>query len=438
MSAPLPCEKLNEMVIRTGLCTRCGTCVGACPVGNLTIPDPTGSCLPVAGDTCTSCGLCLAGCPGKLVNFRPVERSLFGDAEPNRFLGVVRRAYIGYASDPVVRLAGASGGVVTSLLIGLLGEGRVRGAVLYARHDTEPWRGWGRIARTDGEIRDAAQSRYHLSPMNTVLGEIVDEEGPFAYAGLPCHVHGLRKLEGAGWDGNSKIGPVIGVYCGNNLYFEATRVMLRKLGVSRLSDVESLSYREGIWPGSFMVRTKDGSVRSISKLDFNQTIPFYVNHRCLTCIDLTNELADVSVGDGWAKDWSTAGGWSVILTRSEAGEEILERARGSGMLYIEDITIEQAEQMHSHAFDLKKAGAFIRLGLWKKWGYPVPRYDRESPTATRGRKLTELIVSMQFIILSSRPGRLVFGILPAGALGAFFRGLRKMWIALTRNKRVGG
>lgn len=469
MSARLPCDILKKRVIDTGLCTRCGTCVGACPAGNLSIPDPLGDCLPEAGDSCTSCGLCLDSCPGETVEFGPLERELFGaGVEGDPLLGVIRKTYLARAEDSACRSAGSSGGVVTALLVDLTRRGEIGGALLYAPDGKEPWRGTGRIVTGVEDIVRAAQSRYHLSPMNTALRELLsggtndaaessrdfgsgkpDDAGAapgdfssggpegstadrIAYVGLGCHVHGLRKLLAREPAGGGRLGPVIGLYCGNNLYYEATRVMCRKLGVKDFDAVRSISYREGTWPGSFAVRTAGGAVRMISKLDFNQVIPFYVNRRCLFCIDLTNELADLSVGDGWAKEENGGDGWSVVLERTQRGAGILERAAASGAVHLEEIDLEDARRMHSHAFDLKKRGAFLRLGLWRRWGFTVPRYDRAAPAVKAGRKAAEIIVSLQFLLSSSRAGRAVFGILPVRLIGAVFRGLRKVWIVGTR------
>jgi coenzyme F420 hydrogenase subunit beta len=435
MSAKLPVEILIETVVETGLCARCGTCVGACPANIIAIGDPLGACLPVAAEACTSCGLCLECCPGASVDFAPLENALFGDAVPNRLLGVVRGAYLAHASDAIIRRKGSSGGVVTAMLLDLVGRGEAKGAILFAPHRKEPWRGWGQIASSTEEIVAAAQSRYHLSPLNTALREMHDAKGDYAYVGLPCQIHGLRKLQAAGWGGaDLRLSPIIGIYCGNNLYYEATRVMLRKLGVKRPEDVAALSYREGAWPGSFSARTGDGVVRSISKLDFNQVIPFYINRRCLFCVDLTNELADLSVGDGWAKEGRGGDGWSVVLIRTETGERLFARAVRSGVIEAEPVTVATAERMHSHAFDLKKTGSFLRLRMWRGWGCAVPRYDRSGPRATAGRQLFEIVLSLQFVVASSWAGRAVFRVLPARALGGFFRLLRKRWMRSTARR----
>jgi coenzyme F420 hydrogenase subunit beta len=428
MSAKLPVEILLETVVARGLCTRCGTCVGACPSGNLSITDPIGACLPKAADRCTACGLCLACCPGAEVSFAALEKMMFGTAEPRPLIGVARGAFLAHAGDPELRRRGSSGAVVTALLLDCLERGDADGALLFAPHESEPWRGWGRVAPSGAAIIASAQSRYHLSPHNTVLAHCGESTSARAYVGLPCQVHGLRKLEAAGWERARRLFPVIGVYCGNNLYYEATRVMLRKLGVKRLTDIISLSYREGAWPGSFSVRTADGVVRSIPKFDFNQVIPFYVNRRCLFCIDLTNELADISVGDGWAKEEEGGEGWAVVLVRTERGERFVRRAIANGTLTAEAVSYPEVERMHAHAFDLKKTGSFARLRLWRACGCAVPAYDRPWPGVSVGRWMIEVAVSLQFAISSSFIGRMFFQVLPVGPVGRLFRRVRKIWM----------
>jgi len=431
MSARRPCDALIETVVDTGLCTRCGTCVGCCPYGNIVIEDPWGECLPSAGDTCDSCGLCLSACPGARVDFHPIERTLFGREPEDRLLGTVLAAWLAHASDREARMRGASGGVVTTLLEDLLGRGSIDGAVVWSNLADSPWRAAGEVV-TDAEgVRRSAQSRYHLSPMNSALALLPEDGGRYALAGLPCHIHGLRKLQAAGWRRGEQIGPVIGIYCGNNLYFEATRRMLRKIGAGEPEDIDRLAYRDGEWPGEFAARLRDGSERRISKLDFNQAIPFYVNRRCLFCTDLTAELSDISVGDGWAKEGSGTGGWSLVLARTAEGLRIVEDAVSAGIINAVPVGLDEARRMHSHAFDLKKTGAFLRLGLWRRWGVSVPSYDLAPPRTTAARRIAEWFVSAQFRLCSSGPGRALFAVLPARSLGPLFRGARRLWMRLT-------
>ncbi|MFO7741610.1 MAG: 4Fe-4S binding protein [Anaerolineae bacterium] len=46
--------------VHSGQCVGCGTCVGACPFGALSLPD---DCAVVDDDACMGCGVCVSTCP---------------------------------------------------------------------------------------------------------------------------------------------------------------------------------------------------------------------------------------------------------------------------------------------------------------------------------------------------------------------------------------
>ena len=55
-------EDLKKEVIDTDLCTRCGTCVGVCPVQTLAYQENR---IVDVEKQCIKCGKCSATCPGK-------------------------------------------------------------------------------------------------------------------------------------------------------------------------------------------------------------------------------------------------------------------------------------------------------------------------------------------------------------------------------------
>jgi len=429
-------ELLKKEVIDAGLCTHCGTCVGICPSNALKIIDEFGLCIPQLNGKCTGCGLCYEVCPGGIVPFYELNKKLFGRT-PSSPLGNYEHIYIGYAMDKQVRKRGASGGIVTALLLNLFRKGLIRGAVVVTSCEDKPWQMKAYVACSEEEILKAAQSKYTLVPVNVVLRDIMKMEGKFAFVGLPCQVHALRKLEACNHSIMKKIKYIIGIYCGNNLQFNATLSLLRKLGVKDLDEIRSLEYRAGDWPGEFRVTLKNGTTYSVKKFYYNYLIPFYIERRCLFCIDLSNELADVSVGDCWMPELERRGGegWSVIISRTEKGSKIIRDALADGAIFLKRIDEANALRMHSHGLDFKKVGAFARMKIRKMMRRKIPYYGVNSPKISRKRFLVEIWKLLTFKICSYNFVRkVVESYIPLFLLGRIFVTARIVWRKATQKR----
>ena len=382
-------EKLKETVIDRSLCTHCGTCVGICPEGSLAIHDPLGKCIPVLVKDCSKCGRCLEICPGGGIDFSQFNKEIFGKTSSSS-LGNFLKLYMAHAMDKEIRIRASSGGVVTALLLHLLEKGEIDGAVVLDEDKSSPWMPKVKIAHNKEEILSATQSKYVLSPINTILKEIRGKDKRFAIVALPCQVHGLRKLQGVDSEFKQKVKYIIGLYCGNTLYFQAVKSLLDRFKIKDLSALQSVKYREGKWPGNFQVKLKDGRMFRVDKFTFNYLSFFYTVPRCLWCVDLANELSDVSVGDGWLyKDKRGDLGWSVLICRTSKGEKIVESAQKNGILDIEKISEQEALDMHSHLLDYKKTGALLRIERRKDRGFAVPYYGLVALPSTLKRKLLE-------------------------------------------------
>jgi coenzyme F420 hydrogenase subunit beta len=348
---------LKREVIDSGLCTRCGSCVGVCPEQAIQIGDPLGEALPVLTGECCDHGACYTSCSGKFVSWPALTQQVFGREPQNYLIGEHRSIQVGFAQDEQVRSGAASGGIASAVSLYLLEKGMVDGVLTLVDSEEEPYRGIPKVVTSREGVLAAAQSRYSISPLNTTLNEIAALPGKYAYVGLPCQVHSIRKLQAAGHPAAAKIEYVIGIYCGNILHFDSVRSFLSRNGIKDLSHVTSLKYRAGDWPGRMEVRLRNGQVFGLEKFYANYLIPFYIMQRCLLCTDLTNEFADISCGDGWSPVYEERGkGWSIVLGRTARGSALLEAMCADGRLELHSITEEAAVNMHSHGLDLKKAG----------------------------------------------------------------------------------
>mgnify|MGYP000213596360 CR=1 FL=1 len=423
-------RRLVREVIKAGLCTRCGSCVGVCPHRALRISDEFGECLPEQVGPCPDCGAeCYLGCPGRYVDFPALNRILYGGQPEHWLLGYHRGIWAGHAADPQVRSMAASGGFITATLEHLFQTGRIEGAQVLGMDPDRPYRARPFLARTPAEARTACQSKYTVSPHNVLLQDIPPDGPPLAYVGLPCHVHSLRKLQQLGHPVARRFRYVVGSYCGNILHFSSVKAFLAKHGVRDLEAVRHLDYRHGEWPGNFRVELRSGRVISMPKFHANYLIPFHILHRCLLCADLANEFADLAGGDAWAPEYEERGkGFSLIIARSAWGQEIIDEMVSDGKLHVVPITASEAIRMHSHGLDLKKRGTFLRIARRRAAHLPVPEYGfrchQKLPWKRRGM---ERIMGLAFRICRTRLARTLIQWVPNGLIGVAFRTARNWW-----------
>jgi len=435
-----PWQQLLRDVVETDLCTRCGTCVGVCPTGVFEFASLDRECLPAAvrPEACVRCGLCVSACPGERVAFGELHAAAGAVPVQSEELGPIRRLRVAHACDPMIRSVGASGGAVTAMLCDLLQRGEITGAVVLDAHPEAPWRPWPRVARSRDEIVHAAQSKYCVTPTNVVLGQIDPRVERLAVVALPCQIHALRTLERRSDPAMKAVSLIVGLYCGNQLDFGATRSFLRRHRVRDLGQVAEVRYRDGAWPGNVRAILRDGRSVAAPKFQFNHLISSYVVPRCLLCTDLAAEGADVSVADAWDMPSGTEGGSSLVVSRTERGEAVVAELAARGVLSAEEVSLERALAMHAHGIDLKKTGALLRIERLAQQGRPTPQYDLPEPEVPLRRRLAEVLVSGHFRLMRTRAARWMVDRIPFGLVGRVYVIARKIWKDAAARKYAGG
>ncbi|BAF59673.1 MAG: 4Fe-4S binding protein [Pelotomaculum sp.] len=378
--------ELQEKVIGRGLCTACGTCAGVCPVQAVDWAEMDGEPVPELAGACANCGICPAVCPGAEVNIPVLEKFIFGRERPEEIpdLGFYREALLAWSADLPVRKRGASGGLVTSVLVYALEEGIIDCALVAGFRRDDPCRTGAWLAASKEDILAAAQSKYACVPVNTLLSRALAQGyRRIAAVGLPCQIHGLRKMQYLGRPASmaKSIVFMTGLFCAAQFYFEGTRhLIVERLGLTGLDEIAAMSYRGGDWPGHLVVELKDGRRLLLDRHQYmyHHLMPAFKRDRCEMCVDWSAELADLSVGDYWDPG-ARAGealGTSSCLVRTAAGEEVLKGAVQSG--YLETAGLEARRLAAGLGFELKKHAAAFRLKQRRRFGWPVPEYHRET------------------------------------------------------------
>ena len=261
------------------------------------------------------------------------------------------------------------------------------------------------MARTRAEVLAAAESKYVVSPVNTILARLVDEPGPLALVGLPHQVFAVRRLQLLGHPSVAAIKCVFGPFFGNELYGSAVDSFLRKFS-ARKEDVTKLRYRDGEWPGAMTAWLRDGRVLKMPKFHANYLIPFHITDNSLLSHDLTNEFTDLSAGDAWAPDYEQRRqGFSLVVTRTEQGDLVIEEMRREGKLWVREIDEPDAIAMQSHGLDFKKRGGFLRMRRRSRAGLRTVDYGLPPPPITAAPSGVRGYSRRPFRMLLASPGQ---------------------------------
>ena len=318
-------KRLKNEIIDTGLCTHCGSCVGLSNK-QLKINETENGPIPISVyDTINLDQLVYDACPGKGLNYPKLVDNIFGSQVDDWRIGFYKDIFVGYALNDSIRRTGASGGVITGLLIYLLKNKLIDGAVTVKQGSPKPWLARPIIATTEEEIIKCAQSVYAPVPVNTIINDIMSFNGNLAFIGLPDQISSIRYLQSKNIEWTNKIKYVFGPYVGTNLYTGAIKSFIRSHGFKYLNEIKELKYRDGEWPGYLKVTMNDGSILKAEKFYYNYLIPFFITKSSLLSVDFSNELTDISVGDAWHPKYENLGeGYSVIIARSQKGLNLLK------------------------------------------------------------------------------------------------------------------
>lgn len=397
-------NKTVKAVTEKELCTGCGTCVGLCPNRAIRVIKSKGIYIPQINDeSCKYCGICLETCPGHSVDFKDLNLAIFGEEPQDILIGNYINCYVGYAIDYEIRYNSASGGLITALLVFALEEGIINGAIVTKMSDKNPLEPEVFIARTKEEILLASKSKYCPVPVNIKIREILKEEGRFAVVGLPCHIHGIRKAEMINKELKEKIALHLGLQCSIARDFLATEYLLQKFHIKK-EEVTKLDYRGKGWIGGMTIRLRNSDEKFIPYTTYWSMLKsFFIPTRCTLCSDHSSELADISFGDMWLPEFRDDKiGTSVIISRSEIGEALLQNARLKKGIEIKNLNRNKVLEPQRYSLASKKNYLKARLFLFEIIGRKVPIYNQNLSKSSLIAYFHAILLYLQIYISSKR------------------------------------
>jgi coenzyme F420 hydrogenase subunit beta len=378
-------DTLKREVIDKGLCHGCGTCVGVCTSGASEISyglDYDDDPQPRLKGECEECGACYESCPGANVPMPEIDTMVFGRHRNlgTESLGILSECLGGFARDEHLRTIGAGGGATGALLAYALEKGIIDGALISAPDHHKPWRIIPKLISTSHEAHQLSEYSYCLVPVNTLFREasVSGAHTRLALVGLPCHIHGWRKVQLL-----KKLEPIInsvvlsiGTFCPTNFFWQYTKhVLVEKCGIDDFAEISHITFHGGDTPKHLCVTLANGHQREVDAFThLLWGLGNFVHQRCSVCTDWSAELADISVGDFW-EPWPSPGspGWSTIISRTRHGDEIVQGAQKEAYLYARPTP--EAFLVASYAWEIKKHANAYRL-FWRgtRSPNPVPQY----------------------------------------------------------------
>jgi len=367
-------------VVKRRLCTGCGVCAAVCPHDalDMTVDESRGCFVPqMHEENCRHCGLCYEVCPGHSVDFDGLSKRLFGDIPSDIALGRYLASYVGHACDGSIRYDSASGGLVSALLIFALEHDLIDGALVTRMRSDDPLMSEPFIARSRREILSAAGSKYCPVTIGATVREILRSKGRFAVVGLPCHIQGIRKAEQQIAELSGRIRYRISIACSFNYSFHATRRFIEGLGIVP-AEVQELQYRGRGWPGSMLLRLKNGTETVVPLTEYYRKLGPYSLWRCMLCSDMLGELSDLSCGDAWLPELvkTDKAGSSFVISRTPEAEELLEAAATREAVELSELGLQPLLASQGRAL-FKKRKLKARMLLARLWGRHVPVYRQK-------------------------------------------------------------
>ncbi|MCX7725806.1 MAG: Coenzyme F420 hydrogenase/dehydrogenase, beta subunit C-terminal domain, partial [Chitinispirillaceae bacterium] len=198
------------------------------------------------------------------------------------------------------------------------------------------------------DILSSSGSIYAPVSSCTVIKEVIEKGGQYAFVGTPCMVEGVTRLEKFFPELKTIIFLKIGIVCSGMASRLSTKEFLLKNIPEPLPNIKKIRYRGHGWPGNLIVYGDYGKeIFTSPYLGENGILKNIVSKdhylRCNLCFDHMGKYADISVSDPWSKEIlkSETKGKSAVLVNTLRGREIIKKTIESNLFEIEEISTEK-------------------------------------------------------------------------------------------------
>lgn len=337
-------RELMEDVHQRELCIGCGACVGLCPYFK-NYQGKTAQLFPCTLDQ----GRCFAYCPKAEVDLDEIYTQRFGAGYDGSPLGPHTQVVAAAAGSAMKTGDFQGGGTVSALMAWSLKNGHVNAAVLTDRKALTPA---SHVERDWQAVAGFAGSKFMAAPTLAGLNAAVQEgEKQLGVVGTPCQMLAVSQMRANPFnkpEHEVSVALAIGLFCNWSLDTRQLASLLK----SRM-DVAAIRKMDIPPPpaATMVLATDDGKVE-LPLSDIRPLIP----HTCFTCLDMTAETADVSVGMYEGREH-----WNTLIVRSDVGARMVEGAVADGFLRTEPMDDEVIKHLSVAAMAKKERSMRILI-----------------------------------------------------------------------------
>jgi coenzyme F420-reducing hydrogenase beta subunit len=322
-------------VIDSSMCIGCGACVFADPSLKLELDPVKLIYQPSHASNADAASVC----PAVQVDFAGLQDQIFPGAEQTEY-GVVHSVLLAQSTNYDRNLKASSGGLVKELLLqylsqddvdGVLALGHVGGIDFETQLVTEP----EQVDRLPGSI-------YHNLAQPRALELLHELEGRYVLVAIPCQLEGIYQyIYQQAPHLADKIHTTIGLLCGWQYSHHALRAIAEFKGVD-YDEITDLSFRGEGPVGRLRMWTGEEMHTVGRRVDFDYQVAFdrsFNTPRCHTCINHSNYLADIVVGDAWLPATvASRTGVSLLICRTEGTHNAVRALQEAERVKVTDVT----------------------------------------------------------------------------------------------------
>jgi len=332
MPLVLGSNELIEDVHKRELCIGCGACVELCPYFK-NYKGKTAQLFPCTLEQ----GRCYAYCPKAEVDLNELSQHICSRPYDGSPLGHYQEVLAARAGKKIEKGDFQAGGTVSALMAFALKTERIDAAALTDRMDLTPV---ARLVTDWQEVAGCATSKYMAAPTLSALNSAIRERYQrIGVVGTPCQMVAVAQMQSNPLGKDEHQVPVVltvGLFCNWSL---DTRQFMGLLADK--VDPTAIRRMDIPPPPANILLLETGKARTeVSLSEIKPLIP----HTCFICLDMTAELADVSVGMFEGRP-----GWNTLIIRSDRGAAVVQKARQVGFIETDAFPAENLKHLSKAA-----------------------------------------------------------------------------------------